>query len=307
MTARSRTASSSSTNADAVRGKCDPWREHRLVAGDWTRPARAVYTVRLVPTLLDRYGPIALVTGAASGIGKSFALALAREGFELVLVDRQRAPLEMVAAELGAEACSGDLVDRGFVAELRERCARDPIGLLIHAAGVSSMGRFLDLPLDALRREVDLHCATSLELTHAAASAMRERRRGGIVLLSSSSAVLRSPFVSNYAATKAYTLALAESLYDDLRESGVDVLALVPGMTRTALLEQARPNARAQKFMASPDDVAAAALRALGRAPVVMPSVSDRIATTLITRFLPQKLGRALARRSMIYFFDHLE
>jgi uncharacterized protein len=263
--------------------------------------------------LIDRYGPTALVTGAASGIGRSFAERLAHEGFRLVLVDRHREGVDALRATLEpraraeAEARIGDLTDTEFVSALAARCETDSIGLMIHAAGVSSMGRFLDLPLDALRREIDLHCHASLELTHAAGRAMRARGRGGIVLLSSNSAVLRSPYVSNYAATKSYTLTLAESLYEDLRHDGVDVLGLVPGMTSTALLEEARPNVgRASALITTPEAVVAGALEALGREPTYFPSAADRLAAALFARLLPRKLGLVLARRSMTYFFDHL-
>ncbi len=265
-------------------------------------------------SLLDRYGPTALVTGAASGIGRAFAERLAREGLGLVLVDRDRKGLEACRAEIAAsarvpvETVAGDLTEPGFVADLVARCASDRIGLLVHSAGISTMGRFLDLPIDALRREVDLHCRASLELSHAAGRAMRTRGRGGIVLLSSNSALLRSPYVSNYAATKSYTLALAESLYEDLRHYGIDVLALVPGMTRTPLFEDARPNVgRAAGLISSPDAVVAGALEALGETPIYLPTVVDRVSATLFARVLPRKLGLVIARRSMKYFFEHLE
>ncbi|MBC7172692.1 MAG: SDR family NAD(P)-dependent oxidoreductase, partial [Polyangiaceae bacterium] len=196
-------------------------------------------------SLLERFGPVALVTGAASGIGRSFASLLAREGFSLLLVDKQREGLASCRAALPlgsdctAESIVGDLTSEAFISSLAARFAREPIGLLVHSAGISTMGRFLDLPIEALEREVDLHCRASLALVHAAGRAMRARGRGGIVLLSSNSAILRSPYVSNYAATKAYTLALAESLYEDLRHDGIDVLGLVAGMTATPLLEDA--------------------------------------------------------------------
>lgn len=260
-----------------------------------------------------QYGPAALITGAASGIGAAFARRLASEGMTLALVDRDAAGLAALAEELRAstgvsvEALAGDLTDPRFVQQLTDLAGTREIGLVVHSAGITSMGEFLEMPLEPQLKAVELHCVVTARLMHAFGRPMRARGRGGLVLLSSNSAILRAPFVANYAATKAYTLALGEALYEELRQQGVDVLALVPGMTDTPLFAASQPvMGRARSFMQSPEDVVDGALVALGEQPVYISSASDRVAANLLGALLPRKVALRLARRSMGYFFPHL-
>ena len=114
-------------------------------------------------------------------------------------------------------------------------------------------------------------------------------------------------FFPGAAPTKAYTLALGEALYEELREHGVDVLALVPGMTDTPLFAASQPvMGRARSFMQTPEDVVAGALVALGKQPVYISSASDRMAANVLGALLPRKVALKMARRSMGYFFPHL-
>jgi short-subunit dehydrogenase len=261
----------------------------------------------------DLYGPVGLVTGAASGIGAAFARRLAVAGVDLVLVDRDEAGLSALATELRERSgvtvtlCAGDLTDPDFVRQLTGFAETREVGLLVHSAGITSMGEFLEMPLEPQLDAVELHCRVTAQLLHAFGRPMRARGRGGLVLLSSNSAILRAPFVANYAATKAYTLALGEALYEELRQQGVDVLVLVPGMTDTPLFAKSQPvMERARSFVQSPEDVVDGALRALGRQPVYISSASDRVAANVLGAILPRKLALRLARRSMAYFFPHL-
>lgn len=264
-------------------------------------------------SLLSSYGPVALITGAASGIGAAFARRLVAEGLGVVLVDRDAPGLSALAQELRASAPvsvderAGDLTDPRFVQQLTDLAQTREVGLVVHSAGITSMGEFLTMPLEPQLKAVELHCAVTARLMHAFGGPMRARGRGGLVLLSSNSAILRAPFVANYAATKAYTLALGEALYEELREQGVDVLALVPGMTDTPLFAASQPvMGRARSFMQTPEDVVDGALVALGRQPVYISSASDRVAANVLGALLPRKLALRMARRSMGYFFPHL-
>jgi len=264
-------------------------------------------------TLIDVYGPTALVTGAASGIGAAFARQLATQGFSLIMVDRDAPGLAALAAQLRAgahvsvDALPGDLTSARFVQQLTDLADTREIGLVVHSAGITSMGEFLAMPLEPQLKAIELHCVVTARLMHTFGGPMRQRGRGGLVLLSSNSAMLRAPFVANYAATKAYTLALGEALYEELREHGVDVLALVPGMTDTPLFAASQPvMGRARSFMQTPEDVVAGALVALGKQPVYISSASDRMAANVLGALLPRKVALKMARRSMGYFFPHL-
>lgn len=267
-----------------------------------------------VPELARRYGGAALVTGAASGIGAAFARRFAEAGFVLHLVDRDADGLAERAREFEAAGAKevhravGDLTDPTFLARVESWAETHTIDVVVHSAGIAPMGRFLDLDRATQLRAIDLHCRASLVLAHAYGRPMRARRRGAIVLLSSNSAFLRAPLIANYAATKAYTLALAQALWEELRRDGIDVLGLAPGMTLTPLLTDARPVLeRAKRFIESPEDVVDGALAALGRAPVYVPTLADRIAAGFFERLLPRRAALPLARRAVAYFYPHLE
>lgn len=259
----------------------------------------------------EKYGPTALVTGAAAGIGAAFADLLADAGLGLVLVDRDEAGLSAKAESLRARGArvrtfALDLADPAALAPLLALAETDEVGLLVHSAGFQKMGPALELPLEPQLLAIDLHCRTSLALAHTFGRAMRVRGRGGIVLLSSNSAILASPWLANYAATKAYTLTLACALWEELRDEGVDVLALVPGMTDTPGLSGSDPNARARSITQPASVVAASAMKALGKGPVHLTSLPDRLAAGFFGRLLPRAWALPLARRSLEQFYPRL-
>lgn len=263
-------------------------------------------------SLRTAYGPIALVTGAASGIGAAFADRLAREGFSLVLVDLDGDRLDAHVTELRARhhvdvrPMRLDLSDSDEVARLAHVADTDEVGLVVHAAGIHLLGPMVDLPYELQLRSIDLHCRTSFTLAYRFGKAMRARKRGGLILLSSNSAILSSPLIANYAATKAYTLALASALWEEMRHDGVDVLGLVPGMTDTPALNSQHPTARAKAFTQHPDAVVEGAFANLGSGPIHITSFGDRIAAGIFGRLLPRSWSLPLARRSLVYFFPHL-
>jgi uncharacterized protein len=261
---------------------------------------------------LGRYGSHAVVTGAAAGIGAAFAEALAKRGMHLILVDVND-EVEAVGARLaGAHGVTvrclvGDLVSPEFVEEVARVRESNDVGLLVSNAGIALIGPFLELPLEPQLRALDLHCRASLALAHRFGQPMKARGRGGIILLSSNSAFLHTPFIANYAATKAYTLALAEALYEELRLDGVAVMALAPGMTRTAaLLDSNIDLERAKKLIREPSEVAEEALARLGTTPSYVSSAGDRFAAFFFGRLLPAKLSLRLAKRSVRYFYPSL-
>ncbi|HEB90663.1 MAG TPA: SDR family NAD(P)-dependent oxidoreductase, partial [Deltaproteobacteria bacterium] len=138
----------------------------------------------------ERYGPWALIAGGSEGIGLSFARRLAARGIHLVLLARRRKPLEEAASllreEYGVEVRvhAVDLSARDLDRLLDDILHGLEIGLLIYNAGAThGAGLFLDAPLDAARRLVDLNCHGPLVLCHRLGRSMRERGRGGIILL----------------------------------------------------------------------------------------------------------------------------
>lgn len=226
----------------------------------------------------DRYGPVALVTGAAQGIGRAFSEALASRGLSLFMLDVQVEALACAAQEI-AEAfgvrawpLGVDLSQRDFMPGLLEsigrECALSEVGLVICNAAVGLEGPFLDESIDDLQRAVDVNCQSTLALAHAFAKPMVGRGRGGLMLISSGTALQGSPNYANYAATKAFNLVLAESLAYEWADSGVDVLAFVPGPTNTPGMRRSLPDLREGVAIGPirlPGETAESALEALGR------------------------------------------
>ena len=184
--------------------------------------------------------PVALVTGASSGIGAALARELARHGHDLVLSARSLAPMEALAGELrdlGATATviAADLAEPGAAAALAAQLgARGvEIEVLVNNAGLGAMGRFdrIDPARDAEMLQVNIVALT--ELTRALLPAMLARRRGKIVLVGSTAAFLPVPNMAVYAATKAYVRSFGEALAQELSGSGVVVNVLCPGTTAT--------------------------------------------------------------------------
>jgi len=194
-----------------------------------------------------RYGPAALVAGASLGIGAAFARELAGAGLHLVLVSRRALPVEELAEELRAAhgvdvrtlAC--DLGDEAAVEAIVGACRGLAIGLLVYNAADSSVGRFLDTPIEDHLRTVHVNARGPVLLAHAFGGPMAARGRGGIVLMSSLAAFHGTPLVASYAATKAFNLVLAEGLWSELGERGVDVLACCAGATLTPGYERSTP------------------------------------------------------------------
>jgi len=244
-------------------------------------------------TFADKYGPWALVTGASKGIGAEFTRQLAARGLNIVLVasheDALRAQSQAVERryKVATRVVTLDLSRADIIEQLAPATADIAIGLLVSNAAVSTVGPFLDHSLPYLTRQLDVNSRAGVMLIHHFGGLMAGRGRGGIVLLSSGSAQHGTPFSANYAATKAFNLILAESLWYELRPRGVDVLGLLAGATRTEgwLSNHPKPDRLVPVMDVEP--TVAAALRALGRRPSVAPGFVNRlgyIALSSVTR-----------------------
>jgi short-subunit dehydrogenase len=254
------------------------------------------------PTFRLRYGPWAVVVGASQGLGAAFGRELASRGIDLVLVARRKPLLEVVAARLRREhgvrvkALALDAATpEGLEAIVRRTRALD-VGLLVCNAAFAPIGPFLDLAPEELDRMLDLNCRAAVRLAHAFGRRLLERGRGGIVFQSSMAGLQGAALVAHYAATKAYLRVLAEGLWSELGQGGVDVVACCAGRVRTPGFERSAPR-RARSLappVMSPLPVVRAALSALGREPVVIPGRLNRLAACVTQRFLPRRSAVAL-------------
>ncbi|SEP65947.1 hypothetical protein SAMN05428995_101426 [Loktanella sp. DSM 29012] len=227
-------------------------------------------------TLIDRYGPTALVTGASDGIGRAFAVQLAEQGFDLILVARREEVLQDMAADIGSRfdvsvrVLAMDLSDRASVTDLLAQTEAAPVGLVVAAAGFGSVGAFHDQDAGSEINMVDLNCRAVVALSHGFARRMVAQNRGGIVLFGSLVGFSGAPMSATYAATKGFVQGFAEGIAAELRPHGVDVLSVAPGPVGTGFASRAGMQ---MGQAATPDIVARASLAALGRRTTVRPGV----------------------------------
>ncbi len=217
----------------------------------------------------EKYGPWAIVTGAAAGMGAAFSAELAARGVQVLGVDRDDCDTpRSLTTDLTAPGAAQAIVDA--VADL-------DVGLVISNAALSYVGPFLEQGLDAGLAQLRMNCELPLRLVHHFLPGFVDRGRGGVVLLSSLSSMRGAPLVSGYAATKAWNLLLAESLWDEVRGQGVDVLAVLPGSTRTPGWLASQPQSSlGTSHVMEPSEVATESLDALGSHPSVVPGQTNR-------------------------------
>jgi short-subunit dehydrogenase len=246
----------------------------------------------------------ALVTGASAGIGDAFARQLAAAGTDLVLVARRAERLESLADELRAggvqvDVVAADLTDRADVGRVAERLtdAERPVDLLVNCAGLGSAGPFVDGDLDTYHQIVDLNVTALVDLTHAALGAMQERGRGWVLNVSSLGGHAPGPKFAVYSATKAFVTSFSESLYEELRGTGVHVTVVCPGATKTEFGAIAGTEADdlPALLQQSADEVVAEALAATAAGKAVkVTGVINRVSAT-VSDLLPRVANRRLS------------
>ncbi|HLY18119.1 MAG TPA: SDR family oxidoreductase [Bryobacteraceae bacterium] len=251
--------------------------------------------------------PLAMITGASSGIGATFARHLAARGCDLVLVARRRDRLEEQAqaiqaadSSVQAEVLPADLTRDTDLKAVEERIAAAPnLEFLVNNAGFGIAGRFFSVPLDGQDQMHRLHVLAPMRLMHAALEGMVPRRRGSIINVSSVSGFGQNPGSVSYSATKTWMTSFTEGLYMELKSIGspVRVQALCPGFTLSEFHDTMhfdRKQIPAWMWM-SADEVVAASLRGLDRGRwLVIPGWRYRL-LVLLMRGFPRPLYHSLA------------
>ncbi len=188
----------------------------------------------------------ALITGASSGIGATYAERLARRGHDLVLVARDNVRLEMLAARLrqetgvAIELLPADLTRRDDLVTVEARLRDDTaIGILINNAGIAQSGGFIDQSADSIERLMTLNTTALTRLAAAVAPRLVEAGEGAIVNIGSVVGLAPELGMSVYGATKAFVLFLSQGLSLELAPKGVYVQAVLPAATRTEIWERA--------------------------------------------------------------------
>jgi short-subunit dehydrogenase len=253
---------------------------------------RAVYKTSMASSR-----PLALVTGASSGIGAAFADRLARDGYDLVVVARRKERLEALSAQVHkahgskAEVLVADLASAPGVASLEARLSRGDVALLVNNAGVSGYKPFAQLATSTLDELVAIHISAVSHAVRAALPGMIAAKRGGIINIASLLGLSGTlppnplPFRATYGAAKAYLIAFTQMLAGELKETGVKVQVCLPGVVTTEFHDFLPPEARQrlQTMAMKAEDVVRASMSALARSEVVcVPGLDDAAALEAI-------------------------
>lgn len=246
-----------------------------------------------------------LITGASAGLGAHFAMEVAAQGHDLVLVARRSDRLEELAQllrnrhQVAVHVIVTDLTESGAVAFLMDEIEQQGLTVthLINNAGFGLRGAFAEMDGPSQARMIDLNCRVPMELCHAALPAMITAGKGGILNVASTAAFQPGPWMAVYYATKAFMLSFSEALHDEVKEKGVNVSALCPGPTRTEFFELAEmEDSMLSRYMAgAPEKVVRDGLNALAANKAVrVPGVLNKTIAGSI-RFTPRPLARKIA------------
>jgi hypothetical protein len=251
----------------------------------------------------ERYGNVALVTGASSGIGAAFCRKFASLGLHVVAVARREERLLALKKEL--EELYGvtvtpialDLAHESAVQQLSTLVSEQgmqQIDILVNNAGFGVLGAAESIAREKNVGMVDLNCRAVVDLTAHFLPAMKARRRGAVIIVSSVVGTIVAPWFATYSATKAFDLYFGEALYGECRGSGVDVLTVLPGLTRTEFQAGAGLREYHSPYR-SPEQVVDTACAALGRKSIVVDGWLNKLMSHGI-RFLPRSVALALSR-----------
>ena len=246
-------------------------------------------------------GRWALVTGASAGIGIALARELSGCGANLIVTGRRRDRLETLAAELRSRGTDvrvipADLTDRTAPQAIFDAVGRENNGaglqvdILVNNAGLGQYGDFYRSDPDQELNQVRVNCEAVVHLTRLFVPEMVERRRGWVLVVASTASFQPVPFLSTYAATKAFDRFFALGLAEELAPTGINVTALCPGPTESEFFEIAGAAKFRSPSIQSAEDVARAAIAGMARGKrTVIPYFGGR-ASALGVRFLPVRM-----------------
>ncbi|TCN51573.1 3-ketoacyl-ACP reductase [Flavobacterium circumlabens] len=205
----------------------------------------------------------ALITGAGKGIGKAIAIALAKEGVNVILISRTQADVDQLSAEISglgvkALALSADVSDITSINTAVEKALAEftNIDILINNAGIAAFGKFLELEPTAWEKIIQVNLMGTYYTTRAVLPNMIERQTGDIINISSTAGLNGNALTSAYSASKFAVLGLTDSLMQEMRKHNIRVTALTPSTVATDLaLDLNLTDGNPEKVM-QPEDIA---------------------------------------------------
>lgn len=249
-----------------------------------------------------------LITGASTGLGKDFALSLAKMGYSPVLVARNVDRLKSLASEIKLKfgidsvVIAEDLAKANAAEKVYKavKKLKLPISVLVNNAGYGLNGEFHKNSLEDESKMIQLNVTTLAELCHLFLQDMVANNEGYILNVASTAAFQPGPMMTNYYATKAYVLSLSEGLAEEVKDYGVTVSCLCPGPTKTEFFERAKMSGsklvQSSILAMNSEDVVAIGIKALfGKRVVKIPGIINFILAESV-RFTPRFLIRKIAK-----------
>jgi hypothetical protein len=247
----------------------------------------------------------ALVTGASGGIGRVFAVKLAREGYDVVVAARSKGKLEEVAKEIEGHGVRGVVIESDLSKPEAPSALFDAVrkeglqvDVLINNAGFATYGRFDSIEVEKELAMINLNVAALVHLTRLFLPEMVARKRGRIVNVASTAAFQPGPLMANYYASKAYVLHFSEAISNELEGTGVTVTALCPGPTASGFQERAGMEdvKLVKSGLMSAEKVVDIGYKGMLKGkPVVIPGFKNKMLAQS-TRFFPRKMTVKVVR-----------
>lgn len=248
----------------------------------------------------------ALITGGASGLGYELALLLAKDGYNLVLIDIDAEKLQEVKQGIetdfavNVQIYAKDLSVVNISEEIMLELKGLPIDVLVNNAGFGLFGSFWETDWEREKQMLHLHVITTTHLTKLVLKDMIQRGSGKILNLSSLAAFQPGPLMSLYYATKGYILSFSEAIANELKGTGVTVTALCPGPTKTSFQKVVSNASSENKItfnMANAKEVAAYGYKAMNKGKVyAIPGKFNKLLATL-PRFIPRNTAATIVKR----------
>lgn len=254
---------------------------------------------------MKKYDGYALITGGTSGIGLEFSRQLAAQGYNLVIVARDKKQLADTEKEIrdaykvDVLTFSMDLSDLNTTDILFEELQKRKIhiGILVNNAGFGSLGYFHELPREKAAKMINLMCAGVTDLTYRFLPPMLEKGNGAIIITSSIGALVSSPLFAVYSSTKAYSLKFGVSLHAEYKGKGIDILSVCPGVVDTNF-PMASDFSPAKTNKLEPKTVASESLKALGNKIVLtLPSDIGQKIGLFINNFSSNELHEKIIKK----------
>jgi short-subunit dehydrogenase len=249
--------------------------------------------------LKQKYGKTAMIAGASEGIGAAFAAFLAAEGMDLVLIARRLQPLKELAHKLkekhkvNVECITCDLSDINAEQQIEEAVNGKEINLMVYNAAMSYIGPFIKNSHENHSRMARVNMLTPLKLVCSFGEKMLAKKQGAIILMTSLAGFQGSGFLTVYAASKAFNRVLAESLWYEWKNSGVDIIACCSGAVATPGYKNTFPEKTSffTPKVLDPIEVPDECFRYLGKRPSFIIGWGNRIASFIMQRILPRKMA----------------